>query len=88
MDAETLLLETEESMLKAVDFAKQEFSGVRTGKASPGLVENLDVHVSSYGSVMKLKGLAVISRNPVSSSSSPLIRAPFTTSAAPSMKAS
>ena len=33
MDAETLLLETEESMLKAVDFAKQEFSGVRTGKA-------------------------------------------------------
>lgn len=35
MDAETLLLETEESMLKAVDFAKQEFSGVRTGKASP-----------------------------------------------------
>ena len=31
MDAETLLLETEESMLKAVDFAKQEFSGVRTG---------------------------------------------------------
>ena len=61
MDAETLILETEESMLKAVDFAKQEFSGVRTGKASPGLVENLDVHVSSYGSVMKLKGLAVIS---------------------------
>ena len=65
MDAETLLLETEESMLKAVDFAKQEFSGVRTGKASPGLVENLDVHVSSS-----------------------LIRAPSTTSAAPSMKAS
>ena len=32
MDAETLLLETEESMLKAVDFAKQEFSGVRTCK--------------------------------------------------------
>ena len=61
MDAETLLLETEEAMLKAVDFARQEFSGVRTGKASPGLVENLDVHVSSYGSVMKLKGLAVIS---------------------------
>lgn len=39
MDAETLLLETEEAMLKAVDFARQEFSGVRTGKASPGLVE-------------------------------------------------
>ena len=85
MDAETLLLETEESMLKAVDFAKQEFSGVRTGKASPGLVENLDVHVSSYGSVLKLKARHV---HPLSSSSSPLIRAPSTTSAAPSMKAS
>lgn len=60
MDAETLLLETEESMLKAVDFAKQ---GLRRthGQGFPGLVENLDVHVSSYGSVMKLKGLAVIS---------------------------
>ena len=87
MDAETLLLETEESMLKAVDFAKQEFSGVRTGKASPGLVENLDVHVSSYGSVMKLKGLAVIS-TPEPRLISPLTLAPFTTSAAPSMKAS
>ncbi len=61
MDAETLLLETEEAMMKAVDYAKQEFSGVRTGKASPSLVENLDVHVTSYGSTMKLKGLAVIS---------------------------
>lgn len=35
MDAETLLLETEESMLKAVDFAKQEFSGVRTARLPP-----------------------------------------------------
>lgn len=61
MDAETLLLETEDSMVKGVEFAKLEFSGVRTGKASPGLVENLDVTVSSYGSTMKMKGLAVIS---------------------------
>ncbi len=61
MDAETLLLEVEEAMVKSVEFAKQEFSGVRTGKASPALVENIDVHVASYGSTMKLKGLAVIS---------------------------
>ena len=61
MDAETLLLETEESMLKAVDFAKQEFSGVRTGKASPGLVDKLVVNVSSYGSVMKMKVLLFFS---------------------------
>lgn len=37
MDAETLLLETEEAMLKAVDFARQEFSGVRTAKPLPAL---------------------------------------------------
>src|SRR5438093_13085910 len=35
-----------------------EFTAVRTGKASPGLVENVDVH--AYGSSMKLKQLALI----------------------------
>lgn len=61
MDSETVLLEVEENMEKSLDYMKQEFSGVRTGKASPALVENLDVHVSSYGTVMKLKAIAVIS---------------------------
>ena len=61
MDAETLLLDTELSMLMAVDFANLVCSGVLTGNAFPGLVEFLDVLGSSYGSVMKLKGLAVIS---------------------------
>ena len=44
-----------------LDYTKVEVSGVRTGKASPALVETLDVDVPSYGSTMKLKGLAVIS---------------------------
>jgi len=35
-----------------------EFAAVRTGKASPGLVENVDVQ--AYGSTMKLKQLALI----------------------------
>lgn len=61
MDAETLLLETEDAMEKILAHMAQEFGGVRTGKASPALVENLDVHVTSYGSTMKLKGIAVIS---------------------------
>jgi len=38
---------------------KHEFSSVRTGKASPALVEGIDV--DAYGSVMKLKQLALIS---------------------------
>lgn len=45
-------------MEKSVDYMVHEFAAVRTGKASPGLVENVDVH--AYGSTMKLKQLALI----------------------------
>ena len=55
MDTETLIPETEEAMKKAVEYTLHEFSSVRTGKASPALVENIDIHVQSYGSNMKLK---------------------------------
>jgi ribosome recycling factor len=54
-----LLLNAEEGMEKAFDFMKHEFSSVRTGKASPSLVDGIDV--DAYGSVMKLKQLALIS---------------------------
>ena len=46
------------AMEKSVDFMAHEFAAVRTGKASPGLVENVDVQ--AYGSTMKLKQLALI----------------------------
>src|SRR6516165_504370 len=58
MDRDDILLEAEVSMEKSVDYLVHEFSGVRTGKASPALVENLDVQ--AYGSTMKLKQLALI----------------------------
>jgi len=45
-------------MEKAVDYMTHEFASVRTGKASPALVENLDVE--AYGTSMKLKQLALI----------------------------
>lgn len=60
MDPDTQLLETEHDMHQAVEYMLHEFAAVRTGKASPALVENLDVLVRAYGSSMKLKGLAVI----------------------------
>jgi ribosome recycling factor len=60
MSAEDILLETEDGMQKAVDYLIHEFAGVRTGKATPGLIENIDVFVRAYNSVMKLKGLAII----------------------------
>ncbi len=61
MDAENARLEAEEAMHAAIEWLNAEFATVRTGKASPTLIENIDVEVKSYGSRMKLKGLAVIS---------------------------
>src|SRR5262245_23251192 len=58
MNRDDILLEAEMSMEKSVDYMVHEFAAVRTGKASPGLVENVDVH--AYGSAMKLKQLALI----------------------------
>ena len=58
MTEEEILLEAEVSMEKSVDYMVHEFSSVRTGKASPALVENVDVE--AYGSTMKLKQLALI----------------------------
>jgi ribosome recycling factor len=59
MDPDDILLETEGAMEKAFEYMTHEFSAVRTGKASPALVENIDVE--AYGTPMKLKQLAVIS---------------------------
>lgn len=59
MTPDEILFEAEEGMEKALDFMKHEFSSVRTGKASPALVEGIDVE--AYGSSMKLKQLALIS---------------------------
>lgn len=61
MNPEDAILETEDAMRKSVEYMIHEFAGVRTGKASPALIENIDVHVRAYGSMMKLKSLAVIS---------------------------
>ena len=61
MDEETLLFETESSMDEAVGRMTEDFGGVRTGKASPSLVDNMDIYVASYGTSMKLKSIAVVS---------------------------
>src|SRR5437879_9213379 len=58
MSRDDILLEAEMSMEKSVDYLVHEFSGVRTGKASPALVENIEVQ--AYGSTMKRKQLGVI----------------------------
>ena len=58
MTLDDVLLEAEEKMTKTEEVLVKEFSGVRTGKASPGLVENVQVEV--YGSVMRIRELAGI----------------------------
>ncbi len=58
MDPDEILLETESAMEKGYDYLTHEFAAVRTGKASPALVENIDVE--AYGVSMKLKQLAMI----------------------------
>lgn len=59
MTIDDILLETEEKMLKSEEHLVHQFAGVRTGKASPSLIEN--VMVEAYGSHMRLKELATIS---------------------------
>ena len=58
MPLDDIILVAEEAMEKATDFLKQEFRGLRTGRASTGLVDTLKVEVESYGTVMQLKELA------------------------------
>jgi len=53
-----VLLGTEEQMEKALQFVQQQFAGLRTGKASTGMVENLQV--SYYGSSVRLREIASI----------------------------
>ena len=59
MTSDEILFNTEADMEKSVEHMVQEFASVRTGKASPALVDNIEVE--AYGTLMKLKQLALIS---------------------------
>ncbi|MDG2384014.1 MAG: ribosome recycling factor [Pirellulaceae bacterium] len=59
MSAEEILFDTEERMEKAVDVLKKSLSGIRTGRANPGLVDSLRVEV--YGSPTPIKQIASVS---------------------------
>ncbi len=48
-------------MEKALEYLQNELKGVRTGRASPGLIEHIKVAVASYQSTMDLRELAAIS---------------------------
>src|SRR5882724_6161489 len=58
MALDDILLEAEEKMIKTEEVVQHEIAGVRTGKATPSLVENILVEV--YGSQMRIRELAGI----------------------------
>ena len=56
MAADDILLDVEDRMDKAVAKLKTDLSGIRTGRANPGLVDSLKVEI--YGSQTPMKQLA------------------------------
>jgi ribosome recycling factor len=59
MDQDEILLDAEERMEKAVSYFKDQLTGIRTGRANPGLVDS--IRVNYYGSPTPLKQIAQIS---------------------------
>ena len=82
MTSDEILLDAEERMEKAVNFLRDELRGIRTGRASPALVDTL--RVEAYGSSMQLRQLAA---TPSRSSSAPSTRALSRTSSGRSRRA-
>ena len=60
MESDAIFDKLESDMDKAVGHVLHEFTNLHTGKASPAMVENLAVHIESYGSSMALRDIAAI----------------------------
>ncbi|MDA0658534.1 MAG: ribosome recycling factor [Planctomycetota bacterium] len=58
MSAEEILLDAEERMKKAIHILRHSLTGIRTGRANPGLVDSVRVDV--YGSPTPLKQIASV----------------------------
>jgi len=58
MQADDILLDVEDRMQKAVAKLKRDLTGIRTGRANPGLVDSVKVDV--YGSSMPIKQVATV----------------------------
>jgi ribosome recycling factor len=59
MAIDDVMLEMESGMESAIDYLRQEFRGIRTGRASAGLVDHIKVEY--YGSMTDMRQLASIS---------------------------
>jgi ribosome recycling factor len=59
MSVEEILFDAEERMEKALAKLKQDLTGIRTGRANPGIVDSL--RVEAYGSPVPIKQVASVS---------------------------
>jgi ribosome recycling factor len=59
MSVEEILMDAEERMEKALAKLKQDLTGIRTGRANPGMVDSL--RVEAYGSPVPIKTVASVS---------------------------
>jgi ribosome recycling factor len=59
MSAEEILFDAEERMEKALAKLKADLTGIRTGRANPGMVDSL--RVEAYGSPVPIKQIASVS---------------------------
>jgi ribosome recycling factor len=59
MTSEEILFDAEERMEKAIAKLKSDLTGIRTGRANPGLVDSL--RIEAYGSPTPLKTIASVS---------------------------
>jgi len=57
--SDEILLEAEDKMIKCIEHLTHELSGLRTGKASPSLVDGIQVEY--YGAMTRLRDIAGIS---------------------------
>ena len=77
MDQDEILLDTEERMQKAADVFHTQLQGIRTGRATPGLVDS--IRVDYYGSQTPIKQMASVTVQ----EGSPVPSAPAAPSAPP-----
>lgn len=59
MNSDEILMDAEERMEKAIAKLKNDLTGIRTGRANPGLVDSL--RVEAYGSPTPIKTIASVS---------------------------
>jgi ribosome recycling factor len=59
MNSDEILMDAEERMEKAINKLKNDLTGIRTGRANPGLVDSL--RVEAYGSLTPIKQIASVS---------------------------